>query len=215
MGLFRKKKILGPVPLETPRLLLQGWEVEDAPALYDYAKNPHVGPNAGWKPHESVGESRQVIRQVYMQSTIWKIVWKENGEIIGSIGLYEDRRRPQIPSKELGYSLREEYWHMGIMTEAGQAILAYAFEDLQLDVVSIQTGTSNQRSQGVIENLGFVLEGLERKSYTIYNGTLIDEYVFSLLREEWEAMQEGHLRPQDLVAKNMPRPWGYELLEEE
>ena len=40
--------------LETERLILSPWRRKDAADLYDYAKNPNVGPPAGWKPHESV-----------------------------------------------------------------------------------------------------------------------------------------------------------------
>ena len=43
--------------LVTERLILRGWKRKDAAALYAYAQDPQVGPNAGWKPHASVGES--------------------------------------------------------------------------------------------------------------------------------------------------------------
>ena len=50
--------------LETERLLLRHWEASDAESLYDYARNPAVGPIAGWPPHKSVEESRDVIKNV-------------------------------------------------------------------------------------------------------------------------------------------------------
>ena len=40
--------------METERLMLRPWREEDAPSLYKYAKNPAVGPIAGWPPHTSV-----------------------------------------------------------------------------------------------------------------------------------------------------------------
>ena len=48
--------------IETERLLLTPWRdcLEDAEGLYAYARDPQVGPNAGWKPHQSVEESRQI-----------------------------------------------------------------------------------------------------------------------------------------------------------
>lgn len=36
--------------LQTKRLLLRAWKESDAEALYKYARNPNVGPIAGW-PH--------------------------------------------------------------------------------------------------------------------------------------------------------------------
>lgn len=177
-----------PGRIETERLILESWAPKDAPDLFAYAKNPNVGPNAGWKPHESVRESRRIIKTIFLAKDTWKIVWKENGEVIGSIGLDEDRRRPGIRSRELGYSLAEPYWGRGIMTEAGKAVLRYGFETLRLAIISIQTATTNQRSQSVIRKLGFHPEGMERMSYRIYDGSTVDEYVFSMLRSEWESL---------------------------
>ena len=50
--------------LNTERLILRRWEDSDAESLFEYAKDPEVGPIAGWPAHQSVEESRNVIRQV-------------------------------------------------------------------------------------------------------------------------------------------------------
>ena len=50
--------------IETERLILRKWTNEDAESLFEYAKNPNVGPMAGWPPHKSVEESREVIVNV-------------------------------------------------------------------------------------------------------------------------------------------------------
>ena len=50
--------------METERLILRPWREEDALSLYKYAKNPAVGPIAGWPPHTSVENSREVIRDI-------------------------------------------------------------------------------------------------------------------------------------------------------
>ena len=51
--------------LETERLILRRWEETDAENLYQFAKDPDVGPIAGWPPHQSVEESLDVIRNVF------------------------------------------------------------------------------------------------------------------------------------------------------
>ena len=51
--------------ITTDRLLLRPWNEADAESLYQYAKDPDVGPIAGWPPHGSVEESREVIRTVF------------------------------------------------------------------------------------------------------------------------------------------------------
>ena len=48
--------------LETNRLLLRPWREDDAEDLYRYATDPEVGPPAGWPPHTSVENSREIIR---------------------------------------------------------------------------------------------------------------------------------------------------------
>ena len=50
--------------LKTERLILRRWEGSDAEDLNEYAKDPNVGPIAGWPPHTSTDESRDVIKNV-------------------------------------------------------------------------------------------------------------------------------------------------------
>lgn len=52
--------------LETERLILRRWEESDAEDLYKYASNPDVGPIAGWPPHQSLDESKDVIKMSSM-----------------------------------------------------------------------------------------------------------------------------------------------------
>ncbi len=171
--------------LETERLILRQWRVTDAGALYDYAKNPNVGPHAGWKPHKDINESLEIIEKLFLPYDVFAIVYKETGKIIGSIGLEPDIRRPDIKSREMGYSLSEEYWKKGIMTEAAHEVMNYAFDVLDLDILAICTGPANLRSQRVIEKCGFTYEGTLRQAYRIYDGTLRDILCHSILRSEW------------------------------
>ena len=59
--------------LETDRLLLRPFTLDDAEGLYAYASHPEVGPPAGWRPHRSVEESRQVIENIFIPS--WWPSW--------------------------------------------------------------------------------------------------------------------------------------------
>lgn len=176
--------------IETERLILRMWNKKDAPQLYEYAKNPNVGPHAGWKPHDNVAESRMLISTLFLANMCWAIIDKEAGKVIGSIGLEEDKFRPHVKSKELGYSLSEEYWGKGIMTEAAKALICYAFETLKLDVLMIRTGDSNLRSQRVIEKCGFAYEGTLRRTYKIYDGSIREVRCYSILSEEYAKLRE-------------------------
>ena len=72
--------------LETERLILRPWTEDDAEECYKYAKDPLVGPIAGWPEHTSVENSRQIIRDVLSDPETYAIVLKETGLPIGSIG---------------------------------------------------------------------------------------------------------------------------------
>lgn len=175
--------------IETPRLILKEWREADAAELFSLAKNPNVGPHAGWKPHADEAESLEVIRTLFFTSIVWKVTDKKTGTLMGSLGLETDRFRPGIASKELGYWIAEEYWGKGFATEAASAAIQYGFEELELEIIGICTSPSNSRSQRVIEKLGFTYEGTHRRCYKIYDGSVRDSLTFSLLKEEWEKFQ--------------------------
>ena len=174
--------------LETQRLVLRGWKKKDAADLYAYAKSPNVGPHAGWKPHADIRESRMIITQMFQQNMTWAITIRGEDIPIGSIGFELDAYRPHINSREMGYSMNEDYWGQGIMTEAARRLLKYGFEELGLASVMIRTGEANKRSQRVIEKCGFHYEGTLRQCYRMYNGEIRDSRVYSMLREEYEEL---------------------------
>lgn len=171
--------------LETERLTLRMWEKKDAAQLYDYAKDPDVGPNAGWKPHSSQGESRLIIDTLFRVNETWAIVEKETGIVIGSIGLEPDKYRPGVSSREMGYSLAKSRWGRGYMTEAAARLIQYAFETLKLEILMIRTSETNIRSQRVIEKSGFTYEGTLRYAYRMYNGQIREVRCYSMLRDEY------------------------------
>ena len=68
-------------------MILRPWREKDAAALYKYAKDPKVGPNAGWPIHTSVENSRENLKDVLMQEECFAVVLKGETEPVGSIGL--------------------------------------------------------------------------------------------------------------------------------
>ena len=98
----------------------------------------------------------------------------------------EDKYRPNISSKEMGYSLAKGCWGNGYMTEAAKRLIRYGFEELKLDVLMIRTSETNRRSQRVIEKCGFTYEGTLRRAYRMYDNNLREVRCYSMLREEYE-----------------------------
>lgn len=109
---------------------------------------------------------------------------RDDSAFLGWIGLQHwdhDNR-----SANLGYMLTEDSWHQGYASEAGQALLAWAFDAMDLNRVSAQADTRNLASARVLEKLGFTLEGTLREN-VIVNGKASDDWTFGLLRREWKA----------------------------
>lgn len=177
------------IKTETERLLLRPLAISDAKEFYEYAKSENVGPHAGWKPHESIEETEKIIEEVFMPNEGLAIIHKESGRLIGVIALEPDKRRPELPSREIGYSLDENFWGNGYMTEAAKAVIKYGFEEMKLDVIAICTSLVNERSARVIEKCGFKFEGVTRRCYKTYENIARDSRTYSLLREEWEAQR--------------------------
>lgn len=73
--------------LRTSRLILRPWQDSDAESLYKYARDPLVGPAAGWAPHANVEESRQIIASILAQPITLAMVLRSTGEPVGSISL--------------------------------------------------------------------------------------------------------------------------------
>lgn len=140
---------------ETDRLILRPWSVEDAEACYKYAKDPRVGPIAGWPVHTSVENSREIIAKYLSVPENYAIVLKETGEVIGSIGLHSNDLASREDEKELGYWIGVPYWGRGLVPEAAREVLRHAYEDLGLARVWCGYYVGNEQSKRVQEKLGF------------------------------------------------------------
>ena len=144
--------------LYTERLILRSWREEDAESLYEYAKDPAVGPIAGWPAHNSVEESRDVIRNVFTGRECYAICEKENGKAIGAIELKLNGRTDMTEREdecELGYWLGKPFWGKGYMPEAAREILRHGFEDLGMNVIWCGYYDGNSKSKRVQEKVGF------------------------------------------------------------
>ena len=141
--------------LETERLILRPWEEADAEECYRYAKDPRVGPAAGWPVHTSVENSRQIIKDILMVPETYAIVLKQTGLPVGSIGLSRHDLAEKDDEAELGYWLGVPYWGRGIMPEAAREMLRHAFEDLAVRTVWCGYYDGNEQSKRVQEKCGF------------------------------------------------------------
>ena len=68
---------------ETERLILRPWLESDAADLYECAKDPLVGPAAGWPVHTSIENSKEIIHDVLSAAGTYAVVLKESNQAIG------------------------------------------------------------------------------------------------------------------------------------
>ncbi len=145
--------------LQTERLSLRPWREADAESLYEYAKDPEVGPIAGWPAHKNVEESLDVIKNVFTGQECYAICEKENNIAIGAIELKLNGHTDMTEVDdecELGYWLGKEFWGRGYMPEAAKELLRHGFEDLGMTTVWCGYYDGNNKSKRVQEKVGFV-----------------------------------------------------------
>lgn len=144
--------------LETERLILRRWEESDAEDLYKYASDPDVGPIAGWPAHQSLDESRDVIKNVFNGKEAYAVCLKEDGKAIGAIELKLNGHTDMTDRDdecEMGYWLGKPFWGQGIMPEAVKEMLRHAFEDCGMQKVWVGYYEGNTKSKRVQEKCGF------------------------------------------------------------
>ena len=178
----------GEMTLETKRLILRRWEDSDAENLYKYAKDPDIGPIAGWPAHQSIEESRDVIRNVFNGKEVYAVCLKSDGKAIGAIELKLNGHTDMTDRDdecELGYWIGKPFWGQGIIPEAAKEILRHGFEDLGMTRIWVGYYEGNSKSKRVQEKCGFCYEW---KSEDIDVPLLHEKrtgHVSSMTKEQW------------------------------
>lgn len=161
---------IGDAILETERLVLRPWRETDLADFNEYASVDGVGQMAGWKPHESLEESQRILTGFIDHKKTFALELKENGKVIGSIGLEEENRHegdiqgregnpPKGQGREIGYVLSKDYWGQGLMSEAVKRVISYCFEEAGCDYLFCGHFLENDQSRRVIEKCGFTFYG--------------------------------------------------------
>ena len=155
--------------------------------FFEYAIQKEVGPQAGWKPHKSIKQSKKILKE-FIDSKLEYGIFLED-KLIGMIGIYEDDylyEQSQFEGKigvEIGYSLNKNYWNRGIMTKVVKCFVNHLMSDLDYDFVSCSCFVDNDRSMRVIEKSGFKFYG--EHMYENFDGTkkLCNYYYIKNLKE--------------------------------
>lgn len=147
--------------IETERLILRAFEQTDLKDFYEYASVEGVGEMAGWKHHESIDESQEIMNSFIDNDKVFAIFLKENNKVIGTVGIEKYGLEDALTEfkdhcgRELGYVLSKDYWGKGLMPEAIKAVIDYLFNELDYDFLLCGYYNFNERSKRVQAKCGF------------------------------------------------------------
>lgn len=176
--------------LETERLIIRGFRMNDLDDFYEYAQHPLVGPMAGWKPHESIDETLGILHSFLKKKEVWAICYKENLKVIGSVGIHKTSVNNTY---SLGYVLSHDYWGHGLIAEACNEIIKYVFDHYQIKTLEVRHFATNNQSKRVIEKLGFTYQDTIKDGYTMYNGIKHDSLRYTMERDEYNAKTKRNI----------------------
>ncbi|MBE5764734.1 MAG: GNAT family N-acetyltransferase [Clostridiales bacterium] len=147
--------------IETKRLILRAFTLEDLDDFYEYASVQGVGERAGWAHHKSKQESQEILKRFIAEDKTFAICLKKDGKVIGSLGVEKYGLEESLTEfngylgREIGYVLAKPCWGKGIMPEAVTAVIEYLFKEVGLDFLICGYYDFNAQSKRVQEKCGF------------------------------------------------------------
>ncbi|MFD1513707.1 GNAT family N-acetyltransferase [Halomarina rubra] len=197
-----------PERIETDRLRLERLTTDDLWSLYEHARADapdvdEVTRYVSWEPHETPKVTHEFLSMVETQwadreGATYVVRTREGeplaGEFGGTTGLGVDWDRRL---GTLGLWLRKPLWGRGYSGERAGALLALAFDRLDLEVVAVNHDPENDASRRAIEKyvdrFGGRREGHLRNDIRFPDGTVRDSVRYTVAREEWrEAVGDDH-----------------------
>ena len=188
--------------LTTDRLILRPWREDDAAALYLLARDPEVGPRAGWPPHKDEADSLRVIREVLSMPETYALVLRDADEPdapVGAISLMfgaASSLAKDAREAELGYWIGRPFWGRGLTPEAARELIRHGFEDLALLRIWCSHYEGNEQSRRVQEKLGFVPDHVieDDPRPLLGDADMACTHVNVLTREHWERASRAAAR---------------------
>lgn len=146
--------------IETARLYLRLLTDDDVGDVFAYASDPEVARNTAWFAHRSLDDSRDYVAFVVGADSdvvgslrhVWGIRLDPRGPVLGTIDLVQDSESVA----HIDFALARPYWNRGIVTEATEAVMHWAFRRLP-SLQEIRSGglSRNAGTMRVLEKLGF------------------------------------------------------------
>lgn len=171
--------------LEGERVVLRRVRDTDAAGIFRCYSDPDIMRYIG-TPLDDPECIQGIVEDYFLgqeegTSLVWAIEEKHSGEFTGTAG-FESFSFLDCCA-ETGFTLLKEYRRQGYMTEAMEAIIAFAFRELRLNRIEARIHPDNAPALRLAERLGFTLEGTLRQS-VYFDGEFHDQMVLSIIRED-------------------------------
>jgi [ribosomal protein S5]-alanine N-acetyltransferase len=174
--------------INTTRLSLRNLTANDVDDFFAVYSNVEVMRYWSTPPLRNREAASKLINEIHegfrnRQLLKWGIALRSNDKVIGSVTLFH----PDFTHRrvELGYALGREFWRQGYMKETLEALLNYAFTELNFHRIEADVDPRNDASIRTLERLGFQREGYLRERWQV-NGEIQDALFYGLLRPDWE-----------------------------
>lgn len=172
--------------LDTKDLHLRRIAVTDAEAMFTMLADQESMKYWSSPPVSDISDALEVLQQdvesdAKGNSICWAVTLNETGEMIGKCILFQFSHANR--RAEIGFILNRKYWRRGLMTQALQAVLHYAFNTLKLHRIEADVDPDNAGSLGVLEKLGFKREGLFHDRWLMHD-EWVDSVMLGLLNPE-------------------------------
>ncbi|KQP12779.1 GNAT family N-acetyltransferase [Pseudorhodoferax sp. Leaf267] len=148
---------------QTDRLVLRHLTPDDAPFYRQQLNEPswlaHIGDRQVHTLADADAHLRANILPPYAERGfgMYLVQRRADAAPVGICGLVQ---REALPAPDLGFALLDAHAGLGYAQEAAQAVLRHAFADLGLDRVLAITAVTNQRSDRLLDKLGFAFQGM-------------------------------------------------------
>lgn len=177
----------GTCALETKRLLLRKFMVEDAEAMFqNWASDKEVTKFLTWPAYTSLDTAIHILNEwttSYENPDFyqWAIVPKNLNEPIGSISVVSINEKTQMA--EIGYCIGRPWWNRGITSEALIAVINFMFDQVGANRVQAKHDVNNPHSGLVMKKCGMKYEGTLR-SAAVNNQGVCDVSIYALLKSD-------------------------------
>ncbi|MGF1617881.1 MAG: GNAT family N-acetyltransferase [Acidimicrobiia bacterium] len=202
-------------PIKTTRLLIRPLASEDAQGLYQRRNQPDLAEFQNWTLPYPLERAEEIASaNAAMDGPTNEEWWMAAvcdpgiGEVFGDLALHLTQ---EARTAEVGYTFCRDHWGKGYASEALGALVEYLFEELGVTRVFGMLHPDNPASAMVMERNGFLFEGHTRSSFWL-NDEVSDDWIYGLLRPDWDAWKNRPQNPPDRVDLVEVTPENYEAV---